>query len=442
MADDAPIGAGDFADRMARLGGFEPRPRLAVGVSGGADSLALCLLADQWARARGGAVLALTVDHRLRPESADEAIAVGERLAGRGIAHAVLAWSGAKPATGIQEAAREARYRLLTERCAREGILHLLLAHHREDQAETLLLRLAHGSGVDGLAAMAAVREVPELRLLRPLLDQPKARLAATCRAAGLPWLEDPSNASLRFARGRLRAAGDALGGEGLGAGRLAATARRLGLARAALDRATAALLGRAVTVDPAGFLRLDPAPLAGAPAEIGHRALARCLRVIGGGGHPPRSESLDRLFGDIAAGLNHGRTLAGCRVLPYGRHLLVVRESVGVAATAPLPPGVRVWWDRRFLVRVRAEALSEDSVFVGALGDDGWLETRARVSPALRRAVPDPARAALPALWDGRGVLAAPHLGYIRPGREDIGPVEALFAPAHPLAGAEFAVA
>ena len=160
---DSPIGAAEFAALLDPLGPFEPAPLLAVGVSGGADSLALVLLADRWARARRGSVLALTVDHALRDGSAAEAAQVGHWLAARGIAHEVLRWDGPKPATAIQETARAARYRLLGQRCAGTGILHLLLAHHRDDQAETVLLRRAQGSGRDGLAGMAAIRETDQL---------------------------------------------------------------------------------------------------------------------------------------------------------------------------------------------------------------------------------------------------------------------------------------
>src|SRR5579859_7234462 len=135
----------EFAAVLSAIGGFEPRPFIAIAVSGGPDSLALTILADRWARERGGSAVALTVDHRLRPESAEEADTVGCWLAARGIAHTALVWDGPKPATGIQEAARAARYRLLAEWCAVEGCLHLLTAHQREDQAETHLIRQRAG---------------------------------------------------------------------------------------------------------------------------------------------------------------------------------------------------------------------------------------------------------------------------------------------------------
>ena len=180
-----PLGAAEFAGLIEALGPFEQRPRLAVAVSGGPDSLCLCLLAAGWAAARGGAVSALIVDHGLRPEAAAEARQVAAWLRARRIDHHVLRWAGAKPATGIQAAAREARYRLLGDWCRAAGVLHLLLGHHLDDQAETVALRQARQSGAEGLAGMAAVRELAGLRLLRPFLTVPKTRLLATLEGAG-----------------------------------------------------------------------------------------------------------------------------------------------------------------------------------------------------------------------------------------------------------------
>src|SRR5947208_13396457 len=164
----APLTLGELGAALAAIGGFDARPFIAVAVSGGPDSLALTILADRWVRERAGQLAALTVDHGLRPEGAEEAQTVGRWMATRGIKHHVLAWSGPKPATGIQEAARAARYGLLAEWCRAEGCLHLLTAHHREDQAETYLIRRRAGSGIDGLAGMSALREMVGIRLVRP----------------------------------------------------------------------------------------------------------------------------------------------------------------------------------------------------------------------------------------------------------------------------------
>src|SRR5882762_7173586 len=201
----APLTVGDLSTALAAIGGFEAQPLIAVAVSGGPDSLALTILADRWARERGGQLAALTIDHRLRPESAEEARILGGWLTSRGIAHHVLVWTDPKPTTGIQEAARAVRYRLLAGWCRAQGCLHLLTAHHREDQAETYLIRKRAGSGIDGLAGMSALRELAGVRLVRPLLAVPKARLTALLETERQPFLSDPSNRNPVFERARLR---------------------------------------------------------------------------------------------------------------------------------------------------------------------------------------------------------------------------------------------
>lgn len=443
-----PVAAAEFAAAMAALAPFEPRPTVAAAVSGGPDSLALTFLLNDWLAARGGRLLAFTVDHGLRPDAAREAAWVGCLLRTHGIAHRVLRWDGPKPAGGRQAAARAARYRLLQAACAAEGVLHLALAHHLEDQAETFLLRLGRGSGLDGLAAMAAVRETAGLRLLRPLLACPKARLAATLEARGLDWIDDPSNDDQAYARVRLRRLLPGLSELGMTAERLAGASRHLGRARVALENAVAALLACAVRPDPAGFLELDPAALAGADAELSLRALARCLTTVGGGDYAPRLERLARLHARLAGGLAAGATLGGCRILPReagegGACWLVVREA-GRAATLPLPAGGPLLWDGRFEL-VLAGGRGSGRLTVGPLGSAGWRDIRAALEPtaAAGRAarLPPPARAALPALRDAGGILAVPPLGYFRDARA----VERLrscrFSPANGLTRPAFTV-
>ncbi|WP_340115169.1 tRNA lysidine(34) synthetase TilS, partial [Pelagibius sp. 7325] len=350
----APVTAEDFAARMAALEPFEPRPHVAAAVSGGADSLALTFLLQDWLAARGGRLTAFTVDHGLRPDSAAEAAAVGRLLKTAGIAHQVLPWDSAgalqKSGGSRQAAARAARYGLLLAACEAAGIFHLALAHHLEDQAETFLLRLGRGSGLDGLAAMAPVSETAGLRLLRPLLALPKARLVATLEARHLAWVEDPSNGDIAYARVRLRRLLPDLASEGMTPARLGSATQHLGRARAALEGDVAAVLARAVRPDPAGFLDLDPAVLAGASTEVSLRALARSLMAVGGCDYTPRLERLERLHACLALGLDRAVTLGGCRILARGARWLIVREA-GRTAPAAVQPGARLLWDGRFEV-------------------------------------------------------------------------------------------
>ncbi|HWI27955.1 MAG TPA: tRNA lysidine(34) synthetase TilS [Stellaceae bacterium] len=417
---------------MAPFAPFEGAPRLAVAVSGGADSLALALLAHGWSAAAGGDIVALTVDHRLRPESAGEAERVRAWLGQRGIAHRILRSDAPTPTRDIQAAARALRYRLLEEWCAAEGVLHLLVAHNREDQAETLLLRLARGSGLDGLAGMAAVAEHRQCRVLRPLLGVSRARLVATLASAGQSWIEDPSNRNPAYARVRLRRAGAVLAEAGLDAERLAATASRLGRSRAALEAMVAALLASAAMPHPAGFVRLDPMILTRAPAEAGLRALAAVLAMVGGGAYPPRLERLERLYRELPSRLGGGRTLGGCRVVPRRGGLLVCREAAAAAPPVPAPPGATVYWDGRFSLYLPPTA--PEGLLLGALG-------AAKVKAATP--LPATARSGLPALSDRRSVLAVPTLGYLREGADgrSLAGARLLFRPTRPWAGAGFTV-
>lgn len=345
-ADAPPVDAGAFARAMAPFEPFEKDPVVAVAVSGGRDSLALALLAHDWARARGGRIVALVVDHGLRSGSDREAAATRGLLARLGIEAGVLDWSGPKPRSGLQAAARSARYRLLSGECRRRGILHLLLAHHADDQAETVAMRAARGSGLDGLAGMAALVERPDVRLLRPLLAVPRARLTATLLARGVAWIDDPSNTDLRFERARLRAAplraapSNAAGASVAESGLRAAGERRL--AQAAVETLEFDQAGAAI-IDRAGFCRLG--------AGLQARLLSRVVLAVGGRDHAPRRDRAERAARRLAGPVVRGKsgkgqdfTLSACRLtlrqVPGSRRLRwIVWPESGRNGRQPLVP-------------------------------------------------------------------------------------------------------
>ena len=427
---------------MVPLGPFEKGPTLAVGVSGGPDSMALCALADDWARRRAGRILALVVDHRLRPESGDEARRVIGWLGGLGIAHALLIRHGPDIPVAVHATARAARYRLMGDYCRDKAILHLLLAHHRDDQAETLLLRIAGASGLDGLAAMAAVVEGLGPRLLRPLLGLPMARLRATLAARGLPSIDDPSNRNLAYGRVRMRRLAPILAADGVDAERLTRTAAALGRARVITEGAVADFLAAAVTIHPAGFCRLDGDAYREAPDEIAKRALARTLLCIGTAAYGPRGERLQRLHEALADGpLTAGRTLGGGRILPHKQAVLLCREPRAVSGPARLEAGGSLLWDGRFQVRA---GNGGKPMTVRRLDREGWSLIPKPDRKALRGRLPGAVRPSLPALYDLDGIVAVPHLGYMRRGLgyEYDGACSAEFRPARSLAPAAFAFA
>lgn len=439
-----PLGRAEFEQLMAVLGPFEEDPLMAVGVSGGPDSMALCVLAGDWAQARGGRVLALVVDHRLRPESGDEARRVGGWLDDLGIDHLLLTRHGPAIPVAVHATARAARYGLMGDCCRDRGILHLVIAHHRDDQAETMLLRLGRASGLDGLAAMAAVNEAGAgggLRLLRPLLGVPMARLRAVLAARGMPFIDDPSNRDPAFARARIRRLAPTLAADGVTSERLSRTAAALGHGRRIMEVAVADFLAAAVTIHPAGFCRLDGAAYRAAPREIAERALARMLLCIGGGAYGPRGDRLGRLHEALSGGAyRSARTLGGCRVLPGPQGILICREPGAVSGPAALEAGGSVLWDGRFRLR----AGGGGPLTVRRLDRENWSRIPKDQRKALRNRLPGAVRPSLPAVCDLDGVVAVPHLGYMRRGggsRKD-GVYRAEFRPAQGLSPAAFAFA
>lgn len=311
-------------DADALFFGLENSRGLILAVSGGPDSTALLVLAARWAKRlkRAPKLIAITIDHGLRAEAAREAAAV-KRLARRfGIPHRTLRWRGKKPISGLQEAARGARYRLLAQAAASAGYAHILTAHTLDDQAETVLFRLARGSGLVGLSGMAHAAPLPIGTdrmgfLLRPFLHVSKVRLLATLRAAGIAYSEDPSNRDPRFTRARLRTLMPDLAREGLSAHGLARFAARMRRADATIEFAVAAAR-EALAPEPwpdRGRIRFETARFASLPAEVALRLLGRAIGRTGSEG-PVELAKLESLYAAMRQTPSRlRRTLAGALV-------------------------------------------------------------------------------------------------------------------------------
>ena len=316
---------------------------LVLAVSGGPDSTALLYAAARFPRVVP--IHVATVDHGLREESADEAERVGRAARALGLPHAILAWTGEKPSAGIPEAARDARYRLLAAHAHDVCADLILTAHTRDDQAETVLMRLAAGSALAGLGGMRPERPLaPGLRLGRPFLHLDKAVLVAWCEARDLAFFRDPSNADGRYARARLRRVAGALAAEGLTGARLARLAERAARDEDALQRAAASALDAALLTGTEATLRLDGAVLAGLSDAVALRCLDRAITRAGGA--PRRLERLESLVLEaLLPGLRRGiavrRTLAGLTIAANARGIVTLspsppRKTAGPAAPAP----------------------------------------------------------------------------------------------------------
>jgi tRNA(Ile)-lysidine synthase len=371
---------------------------LGVAVSGGGDSVALLLLARDWAKASGRAVAAVTVDHGLREGSVCEAAEVAALCARIGVPHDVLRWRGWDGRGNLQDRARGARRLLIADWAIGREIGAVALGHTLDDQAETVIMRLARGSGVDGLAAMAAESRAEGLSWLRPMLGLRRADLRVWLAADGVGWSEDPSNEDAAFARVRARRALGILGDVGLGAERLAGTASRMARARAALEDATRDLARRCLVEGEAGDVALDPVPLRAAPEEIRLRLLASVLMRVSGAVYRPRLARLEALLAALEAGrIGHGATLHGCVLRRSGAGVAVRREPAAMAGR--VPAGRR--WDGRWELIGEAPPGME----IGGLGAAG-LARRAdwRGAGIARETL-----LTTPALWRGETLVDAP---------------------------------
>jgi tRNA(Ile)-lysidine synthase len=282
----------------------------------------------------------LCVDHQLRPGSSSEARKVSRWAKAAGLPVKILVRDCDPPRANIESAARDARYRLMGEWAVAQGIAAVYVGHTRDDQAETFLLRLARGSGVDGLSAMRAVApyplaRFPGLALVRPMLGIERETLRNYLSTRSQVWLDDPMNADPRFARVKIRNAWPVLEAMGLSKARIADAAMHLARARAALDVASEAILARGCRFEGTEAL-IDPAALVSAPRELGLRALAQILMAVSLNAYRPRFERLERLLGVISEGtLRRGCTLHGCRIAPaplrrafFGQGTLLIRRE------------------------------------------------------------------------------------------------------------------
>ncbi|MCM5554902.1 tRNA lysidine(34) synthetase TilS [Pleomorphomonas sp. NRK KF1] len=354
-ASPAPLTATSRARLFSPLAGL---CRVGIAVSGGPDSTALLVLFDRWKHESPAApaLVVLTVDHGLRPEAAREADAVVAFANRLGHPAEKLVWrhDGPPPVTDIQAEARTARYRLLVEAAHRGKLDAVLLAHTRDDQAETLLMHLARGSGVAGLSGMPAERTIDGVRFLRPLLDVTKADLVALLDDAGIPYVSDPSNASDRYTRVRFRKTLPAIADLGLTAERLAGTARRMARAEAALQSATDDLALRSA-VSHGGIWSVDTAALAAAPDEIGLRLIVRLIRAIRPSEHPPRADAPEGWHAAFRAGTVPRRaTMAGVVLHLRSDRLWLYAEAgrTGFPELVVDTDGDHVW-DNRFAVSI-----------------------------------------------------------------------------------------
>jgi len=412
-----------FFATMAAISGFETSPTLAIAVSGGADSMALLLLAQDWVKENGGSIVALTVDHGLRPGSAAEALQVQGWCKTLGIAHHILTWSPPALASAIPMQAREARYRLMSDWCCAHHILHLLTAHHQGDQAETLLLRTARGSFIDGLACMAPVKPLHGIRLLRPLLSTSRLQLESFLLERNQPWLEDPTNRNLDYTRNLLRHKLPTAKVE-----QASQLANEFAKYRNLLECKLANKLTNGTSIFPEAYVAIALSLFKTLPPECALRALSHLIVTLTGQDYPPRTEKLERLYEEIMSDAITKRRAFSGLIFAYQQkegQLLVTREPNATEPPLAIKAQEKRLWDRRFWVT------ADKDCELRPLGADGL-----KLLGATRLDLPKAVLVTLPSFWRLEELLAVPHIQYGPKGK-----YRAAFRPAKPLAGAAFSV-
>lgn len=414
-----------FADAMGQLLGPDFPSDLGLAVSGGGDSMAMLYLAHNWTREYGVRLWVVTIDHGLRPESAAEAEMVAEECAAFGWPHATLRWHWDR-AGNVQDAARRARLSLIDQ--WRGDVRHVLFAHTLDDQAETFLMRLARGSGVDGLSGMQSARSVvphaisvptladkdmsgiappressqPGYHVLRPCLEMQREELRHFLTALKGRWVDDPSNENRDFERVRVRHLLKLLREEGITSNVLSDTAQRMARARDGL-KARLFQAAQSLTSDtPLGQVRIDRDGFSALDDETRLRLLTAGLCYAAGAEYRPRAASSEALLQQVLSG--GGGTLHGAEVLVEKTHLRIVREYASVQdAVAALDS----LWDGGWRLTTLDHALPQGSS-VRALGEDGWRQIKDRSGLAL----PFRAALALPSVWSAARLIACPALG------------------------------
>ena len=371
---------------------------MGVAVSGGSDSMALLHLMSAAAPA-GCAISAVTVNHNLRPEAADEARFVGKMCAVLNVRHTVLVWDHGAVAGNLPDAARRARYGLMAGWAQGLGIASVMLGHTADDQAETVLMGLARGAGLDGLCGMRAWWDQGGVRFERPLLGVTRAALRQYLTHLGVGWVDDPTNDDTAYQRVKARRALAVLQPLGVTVEGLGEVARNLAAARHALVAGMAEAAARLVR-DSAGGLTIDRQDLLRLPEEICRRLMLAALRWVSGAQYAPRADSVSRLLAAIVAGTD--TTLWGCRIRATDAEVRLVREPRAVASV--VCPTDRLW-DNRW----RVEGPPEAGLQVRALSADGLRACKDwRATGHSRDAL-----LVSPAIWRGEVLVAAPLAGF-----------------------------
>ncbi len=376
-----------------------PKGSIGIAVSGGSDSLALLHIMAEAAPHFGLTLRAATVDHDLRQGSAAEAAEVAKICQTLGIPHDILLWQHGTIAGNLQDQASRARYGLLADWAAQNGVSDVMIGHTADDQAETFLMGLAREAGLDGLSGMRNYWNSGELRFHRPLLSQTRADLRAYLTRRGVVWVDDPSNDNERFMRVKARRALKALKPLGITVERLASTIENLATAQSGLIKATYDVWEK-IGQQTAGALHVPVRDLRFAGQEVERRLLLAAIKWLSGADYAPRAHKMTTL--EMAIGQGRDATLGGCRFRVKDKQLTITREARAVAGIEC--PTTEIWDNRWQITGSHAPDLT-----IRALGADGLRAVKDwRLSGISRDAL-----IVSPGIWRNSTLIAAPIAGF-----------------------------
>ena len=329
--------------------------RLCVAVSGGIDSLSLMLILDEWCNANNSKLYAVTVDHGLRVESRKEAEYVNELCKLKHIEHCILTWNGEKPKKNVELIARENRYNLIANYCKENNIDFLFVAHHMQDQAETFLIRLFRGSGIDGLSSMKAIAENYSLKIIRPFLDIQKETLKKYLLKNNIKWVEDESNSDEKYLRNKIRNFLDTFDNKDDIIKRINFAINQIGDYRVFIDNYIKKIEKKVLSFNSFGCCLFDKNELLKEDENIILKILAKISMIISGNYYKPRLEKLKRLLDSIQNNDNIKYTFYGCIFETYrDNKIIVYREYKAISGDVNLIYNKEVVWDNRFRIKLR----------------------------------------------------------------------------------------
>lgn len=376
---------------------------VAVAVSGGPDSLGLLILANKWAKKHQNKIIGLTVDHKLRPDSTKEALDVQKYLQSLNVEHHILTWEGPKPNTHVQEYARFARYQLLKEWCKTNNVSFLLLGHHRQDQEETFWMRLASGSGLDGLSGIKTKTVIDGITLIRPLLQFSKEQIKQVLKEINATWINDPSNHKPSFFRSRFR---DFVREEGLNQNRLINVMHKLSIDSDFIHENLCNAIEQVVRLHESGYITIDKKAFSSLHIAISQRLISHLMMWFSGSNYPPRNEKVVGVIEKLKMGKPF---TAGSIHWSPKKNLFVLKRELNKNQTALSLNSIKndLVWDHRFIVKANIREVLGDNTDLAPLGRQPWLRKE------IQTDIPYSVWPTLPSLWQNAKIVSVPHLCY-----------------------------